>query len=44
MTVGQLLATISSRELTEWMAAYTLDNEDEAAAQRKADLDAKMRR
>lgn len=44
MTVEFLLSNISSRELTEWSAAYILDKEDEDAANRKAESQAKMRR
>ena len=28
MTVGELLARISSAELTEWVAVYLLENEE----------------
>jgi hypothetical protein len=35
MTVGQLLASISSVELTEWMALRKLENAERAAEERK---------
>jgi hypothetical protein len=43
MTVGQMMNTISSRELTEWIAFYTLEREEQEAAQRRAQQQAKMR-
>lgn len=39
MTVGQLLRTVSSKELAEWMAFYYLDAEDEK--QRALEMKAK---
>ena len=30
MTVGELLARAGSREITEWMALYLLEHEEEA--------------
>jgi len=42
MPVAQMLAQISSAEITEWAAYYILENEDQAAAERKAQMRAKM--
>jgi len=42
MTVGELLGKISSYEITEWVAYYILEQEDEEAADRKAKMKAKM--
>tara|TARA_R110002051_G_scaffold55764_1_gene103554 strand:+ start:381 stop:515 length:135 start_codon:yes stop_codon:yes gene_type:complete len=42
MTVAELLSKISSREITEWAAYYTLENEDQEAADRKAKMRSKM--
>lgn len=30
MTVGEMLARISSRELTEWIAFYRIENAEQA--------------
>lgn len=40
MTVGQLLNTISSREITEWRALYRVEasEREHAAAKRKAGI------
>jgi hypothetical protein len=35
MTVGELLARISSSELTEWMAWYQAEAEDRAEAEKR---------
>lgn len=39
MTVGQLLRTISSAELTEWMAFYTLEWKEAEAERKKREKD-----
>jgi hypothetical protein len=36
MTVGELLSRISSYELTEWIAFYQLEHEDQEKAERDA--------
>lgn len=36
MTVGQLLATISSRELVEWEEFYRWEHEQQEKAEREA--------
>lgn len=43
MTIGQLLDSISSRELTEWIAFYNVEAELEAEASKRAELEALAR-
>jgi len=35
MTVGEMLARISSAELSEWMALRAIENKERAAQERK---------
>ena len=42
MTVGELLASISSRELTEWQALYKVESEEQERHQKEAERKAKQ--
>lgn len=42
MTVGQLLANISSRELAEWQAYFRVENKRHEAARKKGKKDGKV--
>ena len=44
MTVQQMLNNISSHEITEWIAYYILEAEDQEAANKRAEMRGKMRR
>ena len=44
MTVAQMLGSISSYEITEWIAYYVLEAEDQEAANKRAEMRGKMRR
>jgi len=44
MTVQQMLESISSYEITEWIAYYILEAEDQEAANKRAEMRGKMRR
>jgi len=44
MTVQQMLNNISSYEITEWIAYYILEAEDQEAANKRAEMRGKMRR
>jgi len=44
MTVQQMLSNISSYEITEWIAYYILEAEDQEAANKRAEMRGKMRR
>jgi len=44
MTVQQMLESISSHEITEWIAYYILEAEDQEAANKRAEMRGKMRR
>jgi len=44
MTVAQMLRSISSYEITEWIAYYVLEAEDQEAANKRAEMRGKMRR
>ena len=43
MTVAELLARISSQELTEWVAFYVMEAKDMEAAQKKASRGSRRR-
>ena len=43
MTVQHMLETISSYEITEWIAYYILEAEDQEAANKRAEMRSKMR-
>ena len=43
MTVQQMLSNISSYEITEWIAYYILEAEDQEAANKRAEMRSKMR-
>ena len=44
MTVQQMLSNISSYEITEWIAYYILEAEDQEAANKRAEMRSKMRK
>ena len=44
MTVQHMLGSISSYEITEWIAYYILEAEDQEAANKRAEMRGKMRR
>ena len=44
MTVREMLRRMDARELSEWIAWYNLEAEEEDQARSKAELKARMRR
>ena len=44
MPVQQMLNNISSHEITEWIAYYIREAEDQEAANKRAEMRGKMRR
>jgi hypothetical protein len=43
MTVSQMLKSLDSRELSEWMAFYMLEAEEQEQADKKANMKSGMR-